>query len=222
VFDLDSDPTPLIELDAAAIADRVFTRRADLPEGIERIPLKLVHANRSPALAPLSVLQATDTARIALDTERNLRHLEQVRTASGLAEKVRQVFARETQPVAATDTDIALYDCFFSDDDRPLLRAVRETPPEQLGKRPFAFKDTRCAELLFRYRARNWPHTLDAEETQRWETMRRRRLETATPATPRTLEEYFAEITALRAEDSTTPAKHAVLDQLEQWGRTIL
>jgi exodeoxyribonuclease-1 len=222
VFDLDSDPTPLIELDADAIADRVFTRRADLPEGIERIPLKVVHANRSPALAPLSVLQATDTSRIALDTERNLRHLERLRTATGLAEKVRRVFARETQPTAATDTDIALYDCFLSDDDRPLLRAVRETPPEHLGKRPFAFKDTRCAELLFRYRARNWPQTLDAEETQRWETMRRRRLETATPATPRTMEEYFAEIAVLRADTSTTPAKQAVLDQLEQWGRAIL
>ena len=34
------DPTPLIELDADAIADRVFTRRADLPEGVERIPLR--------------------------------------------------------------------------------------------------------------------------------------------------------------------------------------
>jgi exodeoxyribonuclease-1 len=222
VFNLDSDPTPLIELDADAIADRVFTRRADLPEGIERIPLKVVHANRSPALAPLSVLQATDTSRIALDTERNLRHLERLRTATGLAEKVRRVFARETQPAAASDTDIALYDCFLSDDDRPLLRAVRETPPEDLGKRPFAFKDTRCAELLFRYRARNWPQTLDAEETQRWETMRRHRLEAATPATPRTMEEYFAEIAVLRTDASTTPAKQVVLDQLEQWGRAIL
>jgi exodeoxyribonuclease-1 len=170
----------------------------------------------------LSVLQLTDTSRIMLDTERNLRHLEQLRTASGIAEKVRQVFARETKPVAAADTDIALYDCFFSDDDRPLLRTVRDTPPEQLGKHAFGFKDQRCAELLFRYRARNWPHTLDVDETQRWEIERRRRLETATPSTPRTLEEYFSEIAALRADESTTPAQFAVLDQLEQWGRKIL
>ena len=222
VFDLDSDPTPLIELDADAIADRVFTRRADLPEGVERIPLKAVHANRSPALAPLSVLKATDTSRIALDVERNLAHLEQLRAASGLAEKVRRVFSRDTQNVAATDTDIALYDCFLADDDRPLLRAVRQTPPEQLAGRPFAFKDARCADLLFRYRARNWPHTLDADEAQRWDALRRRRLETATPATPRTLEDYFATIALLRADETTTPAQRGVLDQLEQWGRTIL
>jgi exodeoxyribonuclease-1 len=222
VFDLDSDPTPLIELDADAIADRIFTRRADLPEGVERIPLKAVHANRSPALAPLSVLRATDTSRISLDVERSLLHLERLRSASGLAEKVRQVFSRDAQPAAATDTDIALYDCFLSDDDRPLLRAVRETPPEQLGSRPFAFKDARCVDLLFRYRARNWPHTLNADEAQRWGELRRRRLETATPATPRTLEEYFATIAVMRGDEATTPSQRGLLDQLEQWGRTIL
>ena len=225
VLDLDSDPTPLIELDADAIADRVFTPRADLPEGVERIPLKIVHANRSPALAPLSVLRATDTARIALDTERNLRHLEQLRSASGIVEKVRRVYARETPrdmpPLSSTDAEVALYDCFFSDDDRLLLRSVRQTPPEELGRRPFAFNDTRCAELLFRYRARNWPHTLDAEEALRWEALRRQRLETPTPSTPRTLDEYFALIAELRTVDGTTPAGQALLDQLEQWGHAI-
>jgi exodeoxyribonuclease-1 len=222
VFDLDSDPTPLIELDADAIADRVFTRRADLPEGVERIPLKTVHANRTPALAPLSVLKATDTARIALDVEKNLRHLEQLRASTGLAEKMRRVFARESKSEPALDAEIALYDCFMSDDDRLLLRSVRETPPEQLGTRAFAFKDTRCAELLFRYRARNWPATLSAEESVRWHEMRRRRLETATSATPRTIEEYFAEIAERRADEATTSEQRVVLDQLEVWGRTLL
>ena len=225
-FDLDSDPAPLLELDADAIADRVFTPRADLPEGIERIPLKLVHTNRSPALAPLSVLKATDTGRIGLDVDRNLRHLELLRAAGGLAEKVRQVFAREkprdTAPGTTQDADLALYDGLMSDDDRPLLRSVRQTPPDQLGSRPFAFRDGRCTELLFRYRARNWPQTLSPEEAQRWETERRRRLETATPSTPRTLEEFFADIATLRAEDGATPAELGLLDRLEQWGRTIL
>ncbi len=222
VYDLDSDPAPLLELDADTIADRVFTRRADLPEGIERIPLKTVRANRTPALAPISVLKATDTTRIALDVEKNLRHLEQLRAASGLAEKVRRVFARESKPEPALDAEVALYDCFMSDDDRLLLRSVRETPPEQLGARPFAFKDTRCAELLFRYRARNWPQTLTADESARWQDLRRRRLETATSATPRTLDEYFAEIAEARADERTTAEQHVVLDQLEVWGRTIL
>jgi exodeoxyribonuclease-1 len=168
------------------------------------------------------VLKLSDTSRISLDVEKNLRHLEQLRAAGGLAEKVRRVFARESKPEPALDVEVALYDCFMSDDDRLLLRSVRETPPEQLGTRPFAFKDTRCAELLFRYRARNWPETLTADESARWQDMRRRRLETATPATPRTLDEYFAEIAEARADETTTAEQHVVLDQLEVWGRTIL
>ena len=222
VLDLDADPTALIDLDADEIADRVFTRRADLPEDIERIPLKTIHANRSPALAPLSVLQGMDTRRIALDLDRNLAHLDRVRAATGLAEKVRRVFGRDTAREAAADAELALYDGFLSDSDKPLLRAVRQTPPEQLGQRDFGFSDTRYAELLFRYRARNWPQTLDASEAQRWEEFRRRRLETATVLTPRTLTEYFATIAGLRADPAITQEQHAVLDRLEQWGRAIL
>jgi len=222
VVDLDSDPTALIELEAGEIADRVFTPRADLPEGVERIPLKTVHANRSPALAPMSVLRTTDTARIALDTERNLRHLEQLRAASGLAEKVRQVFGREERPQGERDPELSLYNCFLSDTDKPLLRAVRDTPPELLGSSEFAFKDTRCAELLFRYRARNWPETLSANEREMWEAFRRRRLETKTDLTPHTLDEYYAILSDLRADPETTPPQHIVLDRLEQWGRGIL
>jgi exodeoxyribonuclease-1 len=222
VFDLDSDPAPLIELEPEEIADRVFTRRVDLPEGVERVPLKTIHANRSPAIAPMSVLRDTDTDRIALDTARNLAHLERLRAAPGLAEKVRRVFARDDKPAPAADPELALYDTFMPDTDRPLLRAVRETPPEELATRNFGFKDSRCAELLFRYRARNWPHTLGSAEQQRWEDFRRRQLETATALTPRTLEQYFADIAEYRADPNTTPEQQRVLDQLDQWGRTIL
>jgi exodeoxyribonuclease I len=222
VLDLDADPTALIELDAEAIADRVFTRRADLPEDIERIPLKTVHANRSPALAPLSVLQGMDTSRIALDLERSLGHLERLRATSGLAEKVRHVFGRGTAREAAADPELALYDGFLADADKPLLRSVRQTPPEQLGQRAFAFQDPRYAELLFRYRARNWPLTLNADEHRRWDEFRHRRLETATALTPRTLDDYHATIAELRADATTTPDQRALLDHLEYWGRTIL
>ena len=120
------------------------------------------------------------------------------------------------------DPELALYDGFLADADKPLLRAVRQTPPEQLGQHAFAFQDPRYAELLFRYRARNWPLTLNADEHQRWDEFRHRRLETATALTPRTLDDYFTTITELRADAAITPDQRALLDRLEYWGRTIL
>jgi exodeoxyribonuclease-1 len=220
-YDLDVDPAPLLELAAEDIADRVFVSRADLPEGVERIPLKAIHANRSPALAPLSVLAGVDCERIALDHARALAHLEMLRRADGLVAKLHAVFSRSESRAAGTDPELALYDGFLPDADKRLLRAVRETPPEHLGSRVFPFHDPRYPELLFRYRARNWPATLDANESVRWEEFRQRRLETPTPLTALTRADYFATIACLRADPALPPEKIPLLDALESWGHAL-
>ncbi len=217
VFDLDADPTPLLELDADEIAERVFAKRVDLPEEVERIPLKLVHANRSPALAPLSVLNGIDHARIGLDRERALAHLERLRGAEGLASKLQRVFATQSPVPADIDPELALYAGFLPDADKRLLRDVRQSTPEQLARHPPLFRDARYAELLFRYRARNWPHTLDDDELARWNAFRDDRMRRETALTGLTLEHYFATIGTLRSTASA--AQHVLLDALEAWGR---
>jgi exodeoxyribonuclease-1 len=219
VYDLDTDPAPLLELDAADIADRVFTPRGDLPEGIERIPLKAVSANRSPALAPLSVLADVDLQRIRLDRDRCLAHLQKL-SGADLTQKVQAVFASQGGANGASDPELSLYRGFLGDYDRRLLRDVRGTPPDQLAGRLFPFQDARCRELLFRYRARNFPDTLSLAEAAEWEQYRRAKLTTKTDATTLTLDEYFREIAAQRA--SSNGAQSAILDELEEWGRRIL
>ena len=219
VYDLDTDPGPLLDLDADEIADRVFTARADLPDGVERIPLKAVSANKSPALAPLSALAGVDTARIRLDPARCLEHARRLQDAD-LGEKIRRVFDSGQSSARSDDADLSLYRGFPCESDRGLCRRVRATPPHELGRTAFGFTDARYDELLFRYRARNFPDSLSLEEAARWDAFRRTKLTTATEATPLTLDAYFAEIAALRASDPRAPA--ALLDALEQWGREIL
>ena len=219
VYDLASDPTELLAIDAEAVAERIFTPRADLPEDVERIPLRTVRCNYSPALAPMSVLKGVDTARIGLDVDAGLRHAARLRATLGLAEKVRRVFSLGGERAPAADVELALYDGFLPNADRPLLDAVRGAPPAELATRHFAFRDPRYAELLFRYRARNWPHTLDATEAERWLAFRRDRLTRNTPLTTLTLDAYFAEITRLRSEHHGSDL--ALLDQLESWGREL-
>jgi exodeoxyribonuclease-1 len=220
VYDLDVDPAPLLELDAADIADRVFTARDDLPEGIERIPLKAVSANRSPALAPITVLAGADTGRIRLDPERCLKHLQMITDSAGIAEKVTAVFSATAGERETADPELALYHRFMGDADRKVLRDVRGTPPAQLGQRRFPFIDGRCQELLFRYRARNWPVHLAADEAARWDDYRRARLTTQTETTTLTLDAYLVEI-ALRRTTADGP-QTLILDALEAWGHEIL
>jgi exodeoxyribonuclease I len=217
VYDLGADPTDLLTLDVDDIADRVFTARADLPEGVERIALRTVRANRAPALAPLSVLKDADLGRLQLDLDRCLARVDTLRQAAGLRDKVQQLFRQAAALPKADDPELALYDGFLPDADKKLLAEVRGTPPEELGTRSFPFRDPRYPELLFRYRARNWPHTLDADERARWDAFRRDRLTRPTPLTTLTLDDYTARLDQLR-HDPARADRHALFDQLAAWG----
>ncbi|UPG87550.1 exodeoxyribonuclease I [Luteibacter aegosomatis] len=218
VYDLTCDPTDLLALDDGDIADRVFTSRADLPEGVERIALRTVRANHAPALAPLSVLRNTDHDRLGLDMAAVERHLAALRDAPGLAEKLRRVYGHAADLPPAEDPELGLYGAFLPDADRRLLADVRATPPAQLGERSFPFRDARYPELLFRYRARNWPETLSLDEQARWEAFRLDRLTRQGPLTTLTFDTYAAEIALAR----TAPgAPTALLDDLEAWAREL-
>src|SRR5471032_647562 len=62
------------------------------------------------------------------------------------------------------DPEQQLYDGFIGDRDRRLCEQVRTAEPEQLAAGSWPFDDERLPELLFRYRARNFAHTLSIDE----------------------------------------------------------
>lgn len=218
VCDLDTDPALWVDLDAGAIADRLYTPTKDLPEGEIRVPLKEVHLNRAPALIELRHLGEPEIVRLGLDLDRVHAYAQVLRGTSGLAEKVRQVYARSRGARDAADPDQALYDGFPEDSDRAMFAQVRRAPPEALALNHPEFRAPRYNELLFRYRARNWPETLTAEERLRWQAYRAARLETETGLSEYTFDTYFAEIDALRQTRGTEPGLTATLDALQAWG----
>ncbi|HKZ09826.1 MAG TPA: exodeoxyribonuclease I [Rhodanobacteraceae bacterium] len=221
VADLDVDPDAWVNLDPEDLTERMFTPRADLPEDVQRPPIKEVHANRSPFVAPIETLHNVDTRRIALDPDRCLEHLKKIRAADGLAERIRHVFAsRAPRQREAEDPELMLYSGFASDADRKRFNEVRATPPEHLATTGFAFADPRYDELLFRYRARNWPGSLDAGEQQRWRAFVRDKLGRESDARTLTLAQYFATIARLRPEMPPGPLQ-ALLDRLQAWGETV-
>ena len=65
---------------------------------------------------------------------------------------------------------------FFSDHDRRAMDQVRASSAVELAGAAWSFEDDRLDELLFRYRARNYPESLTPDERERWETYRYRRL----------------------------------------------
>ena len=221
VFDLAQDPEALLRLDADAIADRLYTPAADLPEGESRIALKEVHLNKCPALIAWDHLRAPDFARLNIDPAEIERRAAMIREAGpALVEKVRRVFARERQR-DPSDADASLYDGFVADGDKRLLREVRITPPQALGTRAFGFKDPRLVELLFRFRARNWPDSLSIDERARWDDYRRRRLRGDVGLSEYSFDSFRSEINALRRQHPGDGDKLALLDRLDAWGQAI-
>lgn len=217
VFDLGQDPGPLLELDPEAIAARLYVRSEDLPDGCERIALKEVHLNRSPALAAWHHLRPADLERLGIDAGEVDRRAQALRAAGpALAEKLRRVFAGKG-PRGPGDVDGGLYDGFLDAADRRLCSEVRATPHTALGERGFGFRDPRLHELLFRYRARNWPGTLSADEQARWDDYRRRRLYGDEGLAEHGFAGFDAELAGLRSAHRADPARLALLDALQDW-----
>jgi exodeoxyribonuclease-1 len=217
VCDLDADPQPLIDFDADDIADRLYTPSADLPEGETRIALKEVHLNRCPALIELRHLTAQDIDRLQLDIERCNLHADLLRGAAGLAEKVRQVYSRPFNR-DASDADQALYDGFPEAADKAQCVQARRADGDALARNRIVFRDPRYNELMFRYRARNWPESLTADEQERWNGYRQQRLNAESELSEYSFDSYLAEIDALRLQRGAEPGVNVTLDALQAWG----
>ena len=109
VFDLSADPSPLLDLDAEEIRRRLFTRAADLPEGVARIPMKTVHLNRCPVLVPLNTLRPVDAERLGIDLNVCRAHLDLLKPAQDLAAKLAAVFAKPADLAEPDDPDLMIY-----------------------------------------------------------------------------------------------------------------
>jgi exodeoxyribonuclease-1 len=196
VWDCRHDPSELFKLSVDTIRQRLFTRAADMPDGMKRLPIKSVHLNKSPMLVGnLKTLNAATAAKWQLDLEQCLAHARVAAQGPDMADTWHQVFQRDAAG-AEVDVDEDLYGGFVSQGDRRRLESLRAGKPQQLASSRPGFDDGRLAELLFRYRARNFPDSLQAEEAQTWEEHRAARLfEGAGGA--RTIDQLFAEIDAL-------------------------
>lgn len=223
VYDLSIDPEPLLTLPAADIHYRLFTATADLPEGIARIPLKTIHINRCPVLAPISVLKPDDTKRLNIDLAACLVNINKIAAAHDLRQKLSEVFGVYNNEINSnTDPDLAIYSGgFFPDADKAVMTKIRSSSPEQLATTAFKFTDKRLPEMLFRYRARNYPDTLNAEEQQRWQAFCINRLTNQSAGI--TFDSYFARLNELKNNEMTDKAiiqalENYATEKMQRWG----
>lgn len=168
--DLARDISPLLSLTSDEIKTRLYTRFDDLAPDEIPIPVKLIHINKCPVVAPAKTLLPENAERLTIPRELCLENLKLLKQHSELRDKLSDVFVNETFDNENIDPEHALYGGnFFSHSDKAQMEILHSLTPEQLATHPFQFQDERLATLLFRFRARNYPNTLTNEEQQKWQ-----------------------------------------------------
>jgi len=216
-WDLAHDPSELPLLDVATLRQRLFTRSADLPEGVLRLPLKSVHLNKSPMVVrKLQTLTPEMAAKWGVDMDAALRNAEKAAGLPDMSAIWPEVFQRPTE--AAPDVDEDLYGGFVGNADRRRLNQLRALSPAELAHSRTGFDDDRLQELLFRYRARNFADTLSPEEAERWEAHRVARLLEGEGGA-RNVDALFAEIDTL--SETADERGQAILGALYDYAEAI-
>lgn len=167
-FDLSEDPAPLLDLSVEEVRERIFTRYDQMPEGVSRIPVKGIHLNKCPAIAPLGTLTDEDAVRLGLDKKKVMSNYERLRTGENLIQKLHKVYDRKLTS-DKSDPDFQIYSGgFFHDDDKKNFRKIHERKGRDIFNNDLVFEDPRIPEMLRRFQGRNFPETMTEEEKKRW------------------------------------------------------
>jgi exodeoxyribonuclease-1 len=124
------------------------------------------------------------------------------------------VFARPAE--GPPDVDEDLYGGFIGQGDRRRLNQLRALTPDKLAAVRTSFDDRRLDELVFRYRARNFPESLSTDEAALWHDHRVARLFDGAGGA-RTVDTLFDEIDKLSetADDRGQEVLGALYDYAE-------
>ena len=216
VWDLSHDPRRLQDLSPDTIRNRLYKRIRDLAQDGEPLPLRTVQINKSPfVIANLKVLSTERLAHWQLDMDQLQQHADYASALPDLRSVWRKVFEREGREPG--DIEENLYGRFLTNHDRKILNKLRQMPAGQLARATPTFNTPELTSLLFRYRARNFPHTLSDDEQACWEKWRKGKLG---GGPGRTVQQFRNELKEARAKEVNEQAQH-VLAQLEAYAAQV-
>jgi len=212
VYDLRIVPETWAEKDLkelVKIANASYEERKS--ENFTPLPAKELSFNRCPAVAPIGTLDDAAKKRLKIDMEIIESNFNYLRKNRGLVDKL--VAAVNSRPDFASGPDVEgqLYDSFTPDTDRVRVRAVAAAPAEDLADFHPTFTDERLPELLFRYKARNFPTTLNESEQKKWEEYRTAKFQREIP-------KFMESLTRLAKAPN---ADDFLLQELQLWAESI-
>jgi exodeoxyribonuclease-1 len=215
------DPSPLFTLSANEIKEKLYTPNSMLEENEQRLPIKLLHINKCPVLAPAKTLSTENAKRLGIDRERCLQNLQKIKDNLHFIDKLQEVYAHQERP-NSLDPEYALYSGgFFSSSDKELMNQIIKSDVTRLTELCLPFEDDRLHTLLFRYRARSVPQSLSESEIERWQRYRHFKFfDDESPASIK-MPEFLLQLEQLSIEYSRNPDKLAILKALYNYAQCL-
>jgi len=169
VMDLNKDISQLASLTVEELQSYLYTATENLPEGINRPPIKLIHINKCPIVASAKTLTAERAKELGIDAQQCRQSMNFFKENKQLVEKIIAVF--DTQPKVSKDQqpEQKLYSGgFATTNDKNQSKAIAALSPQQVANYQVNFDDPNLNTLWWRYKARNYPQLLTIEEQQKW------------------------------------------------------
>ncbi|MEW9798663.1 exodeoxyribonuclease I [Alteromonas sp. CYL-A6] len=221
VADLSRNPDILLQASPEILRNNLYAKSSELDSEDDRPGLKLIHINRSPFITTGKAMTPENAQRLGLDRDTCLANFKRLAAASGLAEKVTAVYS-DSMEDAEEDVDFALYSGgFLNNEERSWCDQVINADPDALAGLAELTQNTRLRAQLFRYRARNYPHTLTMDEMQRWQRHRQARLTDHQSDASINLEHFMVRLESLAHEVADNPDKQAILRALYQYAQNL-
>lgn len=215
VCDLSGDIDGLLADSAETLKQRLYTKKDELAESELPVPLKLVHINKCPILAPAKTLLPENAERLGIDRDKCLENLKALKAQkSVIREKVTEIFMEERSFAPSANVETTLYDGFFSTADKNNMAILRTLKPEELAHHGLNFADERVEPLLFHYRARHYPETLIRAEQVKWQKYCAQQIDAKAEAFSRSIDTLFQ-------EHHDNPEKVKLLEELTAYAEQL-
>ena len=102
-----------------------------------------------------------------------------------------------------------------------MLQQVHDMNPNQLTELRLLGDDRRIPEMLFRYRARNYPESLNSDEQKTWSEFKHERLQGDICDQLLNFGTFTDRINALKSEHQACKSNLQILSALEDYAQTL-
>ncbi len=199
VIDIREDPSWVLDHSADQLREWLYSKTEDMPEGISRPPFKTIHINRSPMVAPMSLLDDEAANRLGVEIELINAHRNTVDQHPEILKLALDVFTSTQEYAIPEDNEHALYSGFIDDHDRNLLNkmAAGKIAKENWLNESHLLHDNRLPDIIYNVLARNFPDSLTQAQLDQWYQKRQPALISTTMGQAISLEDAIAKATQL-------------------------